>query len=126
MKPEAHPLLVAALLGSVALAACGGNAPVARGFDSREVLPLRDPTTQLWSVTSDGGDVSLIYSTKPDGAQSPTYWSLDAATGTVQSLGDVQPASLTARYGRYSCGLRAGQTVGAGTLVVFDLMTYMQ
>ncbi len=126
MKPGAHPPFAAALLGSVALAACSGNAPVARGFDSREVLHLRDPTTLLWSVTNDGGDFSLVYSTRPAGSQSPTYWSLDAATGTAQSLGDVQPASITATYGRYSCYLQVGQTAGTETLEVFDLRTDTQ
>jgi hypothetical protein len=126
VKLGAHPPLAAALLGSVALAACGGNAPVARGFDSREVLPLRDPTTLLWSLTNDGGNFSLIYSTLPTGAQSSTYWSLDAATGTVQSLGDVQPASITARGDRYPCYLQAGQKAGTETLEVFDLRTGTQ
>jgi hypothetical protein len=126
VKPGAYPLLAAALLGSVALAACGGNVPVARGFDSREVLPLRDPTTLLWSLTNDGGNFSLIYSTEPAGAQSPTYWSVDTATGTVQSLGDIQPASITASGYRYSCYLQPGQTAGTATLFVFDLRMDMQ
>ena len=127
MKPGVHPPLVAALVAGVALAACGGDAaPVARGFDSREVLPLRDATTRLWSLTNDGGDFSLIYSTQPAGAQSPTYWSVDTATGTVQSLGDVQPESITARGDRYSCYLQAGQTAGTETLDIFDLKTLTQ
>jgi hypothetical protein len=126
VKAGAHRPLAAALVASVAVAACGGDAPVARGFDSREVLPLRDGTTLLWSVTNNGGDFSLIYSTEPAGAQSPTYWSLDTATGTVESLGDVQPASITARGGRYFCYLRADQTAGTGTLEVFDFKTGTQ
>jgi len=126
VKPGAHLLLAAALLWSVTLVACDGNAPVARGFDSRELLPLRDPTTLLWSVTNDGGNFSLIYSTHPNGAQSPTYWSFDEASGAVQNLGDVQPASLTARGDRYSCYLQAGRTARTGTLDIFDLRTYTQ
>jgi hypothetical protein len=125
VKPGAHPPLVAALVASVALAACGGDGPVARGFDSREVLPLRDATTLLWSLTNNDGDFSLIYSTQPAAAQSPTYWSFDTATGMVQSLGDVQPESITARGSRYSCYLQAAQTTGVKTLHVFDLRTYM-
>lgn len=126
MNRGAHLPLAAALLGCVTLAACGGDAPPARGFDSRELLPLRDTTTLLWSVTNDGGNVSVIYSTWPDGAPSPSYFSFDTATGTVQSLGDIQPASITASRGRYSCYVRAGQTAGTETLEIFDLKTTTQ
>ena len=50
-------------LGAIVLAACGASTPVARGFGSREVLPIRDPTFAF----SGWGENVIDYSTEADG-----------------------------------------------------------
>jgi hypothetical protein len=114
--------LVACLL---ALAGCGGGHPAARGFDSREVLPLRDPTLSLWTFTEADGDPTLIYSTKPNGTDE-SYWSLDIATGDVESLGTDQPASITAKSGPYSCWTQIDSASGTPSLEIYDIRTSIQ
>jgi hypothetical protein len=64
-------------LGAIALAGCGARTPVARGFGSREVLPIRDPTfgftgwgynTIFYATGDDGGDTSesIVFGPQPD------------------------------------------------------------
>ena len=108
------------LLFGVALGACGGNSPVARGFDAREVLPLRDATAEFMLLSDSGGDLSLIYTTEEPNMQTATYWSLDLGTGSVQNLGSLEPAAVTAITGDYACFLDPTAAPGTGTLEIFD------
>jgi hypothetical protein len=117
---------VATLLGAVALAGCGGGSPATRGFDSREVLPVRDPSLDLWTLTEAGGNPTLIYSTEPPGTTVMNYWSLDITTGNVESLGTEQPASITAQSGPYICWTQVDPTSGVQTLEIFDFRTSTQ
>jgi len=111
------------LLAGIA-AGCGGSNPPQRGFDSRELLPFRDSTTLLWAFADSSGDPSLIYSTTPAGASALSYWSLDVVTGNVQSLGTLQPPSITALNGPYFCSLlQLDPTGGTETIQVTDLRT---
>jgi hypothetical protein len=114
-----HGLLAASLAG------CGGGHPTARGFDSREVLPLRDSTLSIWSFSEKTGDPTVIYSTVPAGTTALNYWSLDVTTGSLENLGTDQPASITAAYGPYSCVLEPSSTGGPQVLDIYDLRTGM-
>ena len=117
---------VATLLGAVALAGCGGGSPATRGFDSRELLPVRDPSLDLWTFTEADGNPTVIYSTEPAGTTLRNYWSLDVATGDVANLGIEQPASITAIVGAYDCWTQPDPTSGTMTLQIFDQMTSTQ
>jgi hypothetical protein len=127
-RPQAktrRPALIHCLVAA-SLAGCGGGHPPARGFDSREVLPLRDATLNLWTFSEKSGEPLVIYSTVPDGT-AENYWSLDLATGNVENLGTDQPASITAAYGPYSCFLQPNPTgSGPQVLQIYDLRTAMQ
>ena len=69
--------LVTIVLGALA---CGGSQPVARGFGSTELEPTRDATVEFFGQDGLG---LLEYST---GTPTPSgWWTLDLATGTVQS-----------------------------------------
>ena len=117
---------MAALLGAVALAGCGGGGQATRGFDSREVLPVRDPSLDLWTFTEAGGNPTLIYSTEPAGTTVMNYWSLDITTGNVENLGTEQPASITAVNGPYACWTQVDPTSGVKSLEIFDFRTSTQ
>jgi hypothetical protein len=113
-------------LVAASLAGCGGGHPATRGFDSREVLPLRDATLNIWMFTEKTGEPTVIYSTVPAGTTALDYWSLDVSTGEVENLGADQPASITAAYGRYSCVLEPNATGGPQVLEIYDFLTGMQ
>ncbi len=112
--------------GLVALGACGGGGQATRGFDSREVLPVRDPSLELWTFTEADGIPTLIYSTAPAGSTARNYWSLDITTGNVENLGTEQPASITAVNGPYACWTQTDPTSGVKTLEIFDIRTSAQ
>ncbi len=116
-------LLVAAVLGG-----CGGNVTVSRGFGSREVLPLRDPTISLTYVSDVAGqDPSLVYTTQGAGL---TYWSLDLVTGTLQNLGGQPPSGTPGSppppTGRYSCQVVGLTSDGTSTLQIVDGTTGLE
>jgi hypothetical protein len=115
-----HCLLAASLVG------CGGGHPATRGFDSREVLPLRDSTLNLWTFSEKSGDPLVIYSTVPEGTTALNYWSLDVTTGSVENFGTAQPASLTAVNGPYACSLQSSPAGGPQVLDIYDLRTGAQ
>jgi hypothetical protein len=114
---------VAALLGAVALAGCGGGSRATRGFDSRELMQVRDATLSLWTLVENGGDPTVIYSTEPAGTTGLNYWSLDTVTGSVENLGTELPAAITAYTGFYDCSYRSSQTGAGYTLEIVDLRT---
>jgi hypothetical protein len=74
-------------------AACGGGQPVARGYGSTQLEPIRDPTISLHGETSPG---VLVYSTSggADGVAAQ-WWTIDATTGAIQSYGTTMPPPLT-------------------------------
>ena len=117
--------LIQCLLAAT-LAGCGGGHPATRGFDSHEVLPLRDSTLNLWTFTEKSGDPLVIYSTVPQGTTALHYWSLDLATGSTEDLGTDQPASITALSGPYACYLQPSSTAGTQVLQIYDVRTGLE
>ncbi|MES1164955.1 MAG: hypothetical protein ABUR63_04305, partial [Verrucomicrobiota bacterium] len=116
----------AALLLTAALAACGGNVTVARGFESRQVLSLRDPTIRLdYAIYVVGRDPTLVYSTQPEGALVPTRWSVDLATGAVHDTGLDPPSTGVTGSGtpRYVCGANSLLPDGTTTVEITDTTT---
>ncbi|MFL5306428.1 MAG: hypothetical protein ACJ8F1_14520 [Polyangia bacterium] len=110
----------------VGLAACGGNVTVTRGFESRQVLSLRDATIQLFSVNDlVGEDSTLSYSTQPEGVPTPTRWALNLATGEVRDIGLDPPASSGVLPGtpRYVCGTNDLLPDGTMTVEITDTTT---
>ena len=69
----------------MALSACDDGDPPARGFDSRQLVQLRDPG---FSFVESVGRV-VIYSTGQDAAK--TYWTVDIETGEVEDHGASRP-----------------------------------
>src|SRR5580698_10168808 len=109
--------LTAGLLAVAVWAACGGSGPVARGFGSREVMPIRDPSFIFAGLTNGAGDLTAVYETQALGATARSYWSVDVATGDVTNLGTAFPESFTLFTGRYLCGFFPdGGPDGSGTL----------
>ena len=111
--------LVTIALGALA---CGGGQPVARGFGSTELEPMRDATVELFG--QDGPGI-LEYST---GTPS-VWWTLDLATGTVQSYGPMTPP-IPSPVGTpptpqpYTCNQSyAGALNGSSTLQIVDTAT---
>jgi hypothetical protein len=113
--------LAAGLLVVAALAACGGSSPVARGFGSREVMPLRDPSFIFISLTDGAGDLTALYGTQAPGAMARSYHAVDVATGNVTDWGTAFPGSLAPSAGPYLCGLVPDGGPGTGTLDVFEV-----
>jgi hypothetical protein len=107
-------------------AGCGGNVTVSRGFDSREVLPVRDPSIAFSYVTDRlGQDPTLVYTTQADDAGAATYWSLNLVTGEVQNAGDTPPPSGVISPGsdRYTCATNDLKSDGTVTLEITDTTT---
>ena len=94
-----------------ALPSCGAGTPVARGFGSRQVLPIRDPTFHF----TQNGSSAIDYSTGQDGVDGGdggvSNWTLDLASGQVQPQ---TPPDGGARIG-CSCGLIQDEDAGTGT-----------
>ena len=105
--------------GLIALAAgCGGNHPVARGFDSQEVYPVRDSSLVFDGI---GAANTLLYSTGANASgQGAMYWSLDLATGAIQAQGNPSTTPpTTTPTGPYSCSFTYNPSQnGVGTLVI--------
>jgi hypothetical protein len=100
----ALPAIVAAAGG----AGCEDGTPVVRGFDSRQLLALRDPTLRF---NPNGGYGSftthVIYTTGDEAAgETERYWSVDLQTGEIREhdalLTDVVPPPASAS-GRFTC-----------------------
>jgi len=72
-------------LAAAALSACDDGGPPARGFDSRQLVQLRDPG---FSFVQSVGRV-VIYSTGQDPAK--TYWTVDIETSEVKEYGAERP-----------------------------------
>jgi len=115
--------LAAGLLAVAVWAACGGSSPVARGFGSREVRSIRDPSLIIAGLTNSAGDLTAFYETRAPGATASTYWSLDVATGDVTNEGTAFPQSFTSLLtSPYLCGFFPdGGPGGTGTLQIYDL-----
>jgi hypothetical protein len=90
----------------VAAAACSGGAPVQRGFNSRQLVAIRDST--IWLTGWVGNQ--WIYSTSTNQTQVATnFWALDLDSGAVQDLGSNFPMVTPPAPppGRYTCGSTA-------------------
>ena len=113
------------VVGLLALAAtgCGGNKSVARGFDSQEVYPVRDPSLVFDGI---GNANTLLYSTGGSvTGQGASYWSLDLTTGMIQAQSDpsTTPPSSTGS-GPYTCAFTFASTAnGTGKLVITEVAT---
>ena len=118
--------LAAGVLAGATLVSCGGSSPVARGFGSREVLPIRDPSFIYVSLTNGAGDLTALYETQAPGGTARNYWSFDVATGDVTNLGEAFPDSFTPPTGPYLCGFVADGGPGTGTLEVLDIRSGAQ
>ncbi|HVY39148.1 MAG TPA: hypothetical protein VHM31_14485 [Polyangia bacterium] len=115
----------AALWLSFGLAACGGNVPVTRGFESRQVLSVRDATLKL-SYARDvvGSDPQVVYTAQPEGATTPVQWSLDVASGALRNLDlDPPPTNGGPSGARYVCGANDMLPDGTMTVQVTDTTT---
>jgi len=111
---------------AVAAAGCGGNVTVPRGFGSREVLPIRDPSIALsYLMDVVGQDPTLVYTTQGQDDAAATYWSLDLATGALQNDGNTAPPAggTTAGTSRYTCATQDLLPDGTETLEVTDTTT---
>jgi hypothetical protein len=107
------------LAAATALTACGSGTPVKRGFDSREVLQIRDPTFDF----NGGFDATSIgYSTSADGGFSFFYVNL--MTDQVQT--GLPDAGTGATGVGYYCQLPTDPTTNLGTVVVIDSATGQQ
>jgi hypothetical protein len=87
---------------------------------------VRDATLKLSYVRDVvGADPKLIYTTLPDGADVPTQWSLDLATGEVRDTGSDPPPSSGVLPGaaRYVCGSTDMLPNGTMTVEITDTMT---
>ncbi|HXU63654.1 MAG TPA: hypothetical protein VN962_18275 [Polyangia bacterium] len=111
---------------ALAAAGCGGNVDVPRGFGSREVLPVRDPSIALNYVADVlGQNPTLIYSTEGDDGGAATYWTLDLVTGELQNAGNTAPAigAGTASSRRYLCQTQDISSGGTESLEITDTTT---
>jgi hypothetical protein len=124
VRPLFHPgaMLIASVL-ALAAAGCGGNKPVARGFDSQEIYPVRDPSLVFDGI---GNANTLLYSTGGSvTGQGASYWSLDLATGMTQAQSDPSstPPSSTGS-GPYTCVFTFASTAnGTGKVVITEVAT---
>jgi hypothetical protein len=112
--------LAAILLGACLPAACGGNHSVPRGYDSRQLLPIRSN-----SVALDGsnGPGVATFATK-DSAGNVSYWSLDLTSGETEDWGSTFPTPSGSPNpppaAPYRCSIvveadaSAGQSLGIG------------
>jgi len=116
-------VLTATVLAIATWAACGGSSPVARGFGSREVMTIRDPSFVFAGLANGAGDLTAFYETQAPGATAPSHWSLDVATGDATNLGTAFPDSFTSWLNSpYLCGFFPdGGPGGSGTLQIYDL-----
>jgi hypothetical protein len=115
--------VIASALGA---SACGGGQPVARGFGSTEIEPIRDSTLVLEGEESPG---VVIYGTGGPGdlvPRSANYWTLDLSTGAVQNYGADGPpppsSSSSPPPSPYTCAVEIGSGL-AYTLQVVDNST---
>jgi hypothetical protein len=117
---------VLAFVAAAALPACDDGGPPTRGFDSRQLVQLRDPGFEF--VESVGR--VLIYSTGQDPAK--TYWTVDIETGAVEDHGAVRPDSFaigTAQASppdpnaRFVCEVGTSTTSSSAELTVVDRQT---
>ncbi len=98
---------------------------VTHGFESRQVLPIRDATLKLSYARDVVGDGSkVVYTTQPEGADVPVQWSLDLASGEVRNLDlDPPPASGAPAGARYVCGATDMLPDGTMTVQITDTTT---
>jgi hypothetical protein len=99
--PVRQPGMVASvgLCVAAALTACEGGAPVKRGFESRQLLSIRDPAISL------GQWWGSVWAYNVAGE----YWSLDLDTGETRDVGPAPPEVAftpgTGPVARYDCSL---------------------
>jgi hypothetical protein len=119
-------LRVFALAAAAALSACDDGGPPARGFDSHQLVQLRDPG---FSFVESVGRV-VIYSTGQDAAK--TYWTVDIETGEVKDHGAERPDSYAISVAqasppdpnaRFICEGGVSATPGSIELTVVDTQT---
>ena len=119
-------LRVFALAAAATLSACDDGGPPARGFDSHQLVQLRDPG---FSFVESVGRV-VIYSTGPNAAK--TYWTVDIETGEVKEYGASRPDYNALGAGqapppdpqaRFQCELGVSTTSPYAELTVVDTQT---
>jgi hypothetical protein len=113
-------------LAALAVSACEEGGPPARGFDSRQLVHLRDPG---FSFVDSVGRV-VIYSTGQEPAK--TYWTVDIETREVQDHGASRPDSFAIGAaqvlppdpnGRFQCETGVSTTSTSAELTVVDRQT---
>ena len=108
--------LVALLLSAATGITCGGGTPVARGFDSHQILQLRDPSLSFvgyWNPF-------VLYSTGAEGVGDGKihFWAVDPATSEIReyvSLTELPPPPEPASTGRYRCSFGSSGMIIADT-----------
>jgi hypothetical protein len=110
---------VAWLAAATALTACGAETPVKRGFDSREVLQIRDPS---FDFNGGFGATSIGYSTSDDGGF--TFFYVDLMTDQVQT--GVPDAGTGPTGTGYYCQTQTDPTTNLETVLVTDIATGQQ
>lgn len=88
--------------GTLALAACEEQPTIVRGFDSRQLLHLRDASFSFYASKQD--QVYFVTDTGGVGGGAMNYRSVDLATGAVTEFGATKPTlSPPPPPERYSC-----------------------
>ena len=121
---RAAVLLVAAI---VALPACEEGTPTARGFGSRQLTALRDPTFEFAGAR---GDLVLYWT--GDAPANTRYWSVDVTTGAVREHQPTFPDVPVPQYtfpadpnARFHCSFTSSG-VGAGGASASALAAMLQ
>lgn len=86
-RPALRALAWGVALTAILLGACAGNRSVPRGYESRQILPIRSS-----SIALDGADGPGVatFATK-DSAGNVSYWSLDLTSGETHDWGSTFP-----------------------------------
>jgi len=104
---------------AAAVPACDDATPVQRGFGSRPLVQIRDPTFAFYATKSD----LVFYRTGLDtsGYGLATYWSVNLATGEVLNLGSATPNLFDPEpIPRFDCEYETDQQGLTGNFIVID------
>src|SRR5262245_45975134 len=107
---------------ALALPACDDGTPVQRGFGSRQLVALRDPSFNFYASK---GDLVYYYTGRiPETGEPANYWSIDLVTGEVHDLGTTRPDLSDPRpTPRFSCEYETDQQGLTGNFVITDMQT---
>lgn len=122
---RAAVLLAAAI---AALPACEEVAPAARGFGSRQLTALRDPTFEFAGAR---GDLVLYWT--GDAPANSRYWSVDVTTGAVREHQPTFPDVVAPQYtypadpnARFHCSYTSNLAGAGSRLQIDDAQTGQQ